>query len=165
MLHETTASLAEARQQVRSPPLQGADGKQVCCRPATAVKLLWPAVNPALGRRDFGDLGPIWVDIASETGTGRAPAGITKGFPTALISSDGEKVAQRTEGDRKWPLNDTRRPRFRDVPRHGLQSWGKEDGGRASRNGLVSDLAPEAPPSPISHLSHRGTLPGNVRHV
>jgi hypothetical protein len=30
-LHETTASLAEARQQVRSPPLQGADGKQVCC--------------------------------------------------------------------------------------------------------------------------------------
>ena len=102
-LHETTASLAEARQQVRSPPLQGADGKQVCCRPATAVKLLWPAVNPALGRRDFGDLGPIWVDIASETGTGRAPAGITKGFPTALISSDGEKVAQRTEGDKNGP--------------------------------------------------------------
>jgi hypothetical protein len=25
-----------------------ADGKQLCCRPGTAVKLLWPAVNPTL---------------------------------------------------------------------------------------------------------------------
>jgi serine/threonine protein kinase len=28
--------------------LTRADGKQLCCRPGTAVKLLWPAVNPAL---------------------------------------------------------------------------------------------------------------------
>jgi hypothetical protein len=37
--------------------LTRAEGKQLCCRPGTAVKLLWPAVNPALARK-LGDLGP-----------------------------------------------------------------------------------------------------------
>jgi hypothetical protein len=36
-----------------------ADGMQLYCRPGTAVKLLWPAVNQAFGRGGIGDLGPI----------------------------------------------------------------------------------------------------------
>ena len=38
-----TASLQIAAHQVRR-----AAGKQVCCRPGKAVKLLWPAGNPPL---------------------------------------------------------------------------------------------------------------------
>jgi hypothetical protein len=30
-----------------------ADGKQLCCRPGTAVKLLWPAVHPALAGENW----------------------------------------------------------------------------------------------------------------
>jgi hypothetical protein len=37
-----------------------ADGKQLCCRPGTAVKLIWPAVQceSGFGWRQSGDLGP-----------------------------------------------------------------------------------------------------------
>jgi hypothetical protein len=57
-------------------------GKQLCCRPGTAVKLLWPAVNPGFSRRKIGDYSPYC--LGSETGTGGAPAGSEKSLPTAL---------------------------------------------------------------------------------
>jgi hypothetical protein len=59
-----------------------ADGKQVCCRPGTAVKLPWPAVKSGFGRRKSGDLA-LYKARLSETGTARAPAGTTKKPPNS----------------------------------------------------------------------------------
>jgi hypothetical protein len=50
-LPHTTAcqQLRPLSREAHSTPLTSkTDGKQLCCRPGTAVKLLWPAVNPAL---------------------------------------------------------------------------------------------------------------------
>jgi hypothetical protein len=61
-----------------------ADGKQLCCRPGTAVKLLWPAVNSALAGENLAIEALYRPEQLSETGTDRAAAGTTKSFPTAL---------------------------------------------------------------------------------
>jgi hypothetical protein len=49
------APLGEPRRAARRRTLRhekGAGLKQLCCRPGTAVKLLWPAVNPALAEEN-----------------------------------------------------------------------------------------------------------------
>jgi hypothetical protein len=55
-----------------------ADGKQVCCR-------FRPVLAELSQRKSFF---PICTPIISDTGTGRAPAGTTKSFPTALRGLD-----------------------------------------------------------------------------
>jgi hypothetical protein len=51
-------------------------GSSCAAGPGTAVKLLWP--------EKIWRFRPIQANLVSETGTGRAPAGTTKSFPTAL---------------------------------------------------------------------------------
>jgi hypothetical protein len=49
-------------------------------------------------------------------------------------------------GDRKWPLNDGRIPKFRGVRVHASTGYNRVEGNRrASRNGRVSDLPPKIP--------------------
>jgi hypothetical protein len=52
----------------------------LCCRPGTAVKLLWPAVNPALARERIGDLALLANIAIPKPSTGRAPAGTTSSW-------------------------------------------------------------------------------------
>ena len=64
----------------------------VVLRLGTAVKLLWPAVNPGLAGR-FGDLAPYTGQYSyPKPDNGRAPAGTTKKLP----NSPGEKRNTRT---------------------------------------------------------------------
>ena len=45
---QDSAAERAASSNLRGKNAHHPNGKQVCCRPGTAVKLLWPAVNPAL---------------------------------------------------------------------------------------------------------------------
>jgi hypothetical protein len=58
----------------------GCQYKQLCCRPETAVQLLWRS-KFGFGRRKSGDLGPL-LDIAYPEPA--LEAGTTQRFPTAL---------------------------------------------------------------------------------
>ena len=69
-----------------APPLtcQGvahtADGKHLCCRPETPVKLLWPAVNPAWPEK-IGRFGPKQAYIASPNRQWQSPGRYHKKLP------------------------------------------------------------------------------------
>jgi hypothetical protein len=52
------------------------------CRPGTAVKLLWPAVNPALAGENLA-IQALQLSSPSETGTGGAPARYHKKLPNS----------------------------------------------------------------------------------
>jgi hypothetical protein len=70
-------------------------GKQLCCRPGTAVKLLWLAVNPAWAGCKFDEPGPEQPYIAYPTG--RAPADTTKSFPTARFRCSVDRIGAPSE--------------------------------------------------------------------
>jgi hypothetical protein len=78
-----------------------AGGKQLCCRFRPVLAELRPAYETERKWR----LEPyMQAKSSSETGTGRAPAGTTKSFPTALVRSVQPPLNHHPEGeaDMRW---------------------------------------------------------------
>jgi hypothetical protein len=79
----------------KTPNQAGLMGSSCAAGPGTAVKLLWP--------EKIWRFRPIQANLVSETGTGRAPAGTTKSFPTALTPRSLDALERKKRQRRKAP--------------------------------------------------------------
>jgi hypothetical protein len=96
-----------------------ADGKQSCCRPGTGSIGSKTALAGSMGEK-WAIIWPIYrLYSLSETGTGTAPAGTTKSFPTALNVHSASPLTRRagslgTQRRRpRWEAATATQPRHR----------------------------------------------------